>query len=401
MVNTGRTAMKPSRRLKLSLYIRSSHVEVKLQSMSGTTQQSKLTICTGIELSSCGVLKTGLAYDRLFTFAQLDTKTDASTDTSKWRFITQREYPRLALLATELWVPDSRIVKAVRRDSILPAVEKVRGRREIVDDVDDWSANGGCLIVSFPYTTRSWYDSKTETVVIKLPISPTAERRREKCYSNESLNVWRDSTVSINMTSEIDSVALRKLECFLGVNGPLGLFRSDDDHLRQITRSLPSDKGADDFRVGFADAFPVHILNLASAQAVDDLMPGGVQSKGKLDAARFRANIYVSGPPAYAEDSWKRVAIGRTTTHKEPAEYHAACRTARCNLPNVDPKTGVRDRNEPGTTLRKHRQVDEGAKPHPTLGLSMIPLFEKGVISVGDEVEVLETGLHVYEKMFA
>jgi uncharacterized protein YcbX len=67
----------------------------------------------------------------------------------------------------------------------------------------------------------------------------------------------------------------------------------------------------------------------------------------------------------------------------------------------VHPETGVKDNNEPFTTLARTRQVDEGAKPHPCLGMQMIPLFQQGILRVGDEVEVLERGEHVYEKMFA
>lgn len=58
------------------------------------------------------------------------------------------------------------------------------------------------------------------------------------------------------------------------------------------------------------------------------------------------------------------------------------------------------DRHEPATTLTRTRQVDEAAKPHPCLGLSIIPMFERGVVRIGDEVTVLETGEHYYQKMF-
>lgn len=61
----------------------------------------------------------------------------------------------------------------------------------------------------------------------------------------------------------------------------------------------------------------------------------------------------------------------------------------------------LQDRNEPGTTLKRTRQVDEGAKPHPSLGLSIIPLFERSVFRIGDDIKVLETGEHYYQNMFS
>jgi uncharacterized protein YcbX len=63
----------------------------------------------------------------------------------------------------------------------------------------------------------------------------------------------------------------------------------------------------------------------------------------RFDPRRFRANIYVNGPAAYAEDDWKMIKIGS-------AVYHVSCRTARCKVPNNDINSGVMDTNEPFTT---------------------------------------------------
>lgn len=73
---------------------------------------------------------------------------------------------------------------------------------------------------------------------------------------------------------------------------------------------------------------------------------------------------------------------------------HISCRTTRCKLPNVDPETGEADRNEPSTTLRKYRIIDDGSKS-ACLGMMVTPLGE-GEVRVGDYVEVLETGKHFF-----
>jgi len=60
----------------------------------------------------------------------------------------------------------------------------------------------------------------------------------------------------------------------------------------------------------------------------------------------------------------------------------------------VDPETGIADRNEPLTTLRSYRVIDEGHSS-PCLGMHVTPL-EQGVVHVGDVVEAVETGEHFH-----
>ena len=73
---------------------------------------------------------------------------------------------------------------------------------------------------------------------------------------------------------------------------------------------------------------------------------------------------------------------------------HFSCRATRCKLPNVDPATGIADKNEPLSTMRSYRIIDKG-NPSPCLGMHVTPL-EEGIVSAGDTVEVLETGEHFH-----
>jgi uncharacterized protein YcbX len=130
----------------------------------------------------------------------------------------------------------------------------------------------------------------------------------------------------------------------------------------------------------------MHILNLASIHDISSHQP---KSYRPLNALRFRANIYVTGPPAFSEDDWKAAQIGDST-------YDISCRTTRCKLPNVDPETGNADRNQPSTTMLKYRVIDEGSKA-ACLGMMMTPLGD-GEVRVGDEVKVLEKGKHFFVK---
>lgn len=76
-------------------------------------------------------------------------------------------------------------------------------------------------------------------------------------------------------------------------------------------------------------------------------------------------------------------------------------------MPNVNPDDGHRHPVEPDKSLRKFREVDEGAKHMGCLGMQVIPLFEKASagpehreswLEVGMSIDVLERGHHVYIK---
>ncbi|KAK5163241.1 uncharacterized protein LTR77_010827 [Saxophila tyrrhenica] len=360
--------------------------------------------CRGIELAASEVGATGLKYDRLFTFAQLVSSPDESRQPRsrkqavnhdwkhEWRFITQREFPRLALLRTELWVPSRK------------SQDPMKKRKK-----SSWAGNGGCVAVRFPLEPGfNPFGLRTETMTFRVPLMPSSEWARNRGYSRETMTIWKDQASAINVTNDIPPDTLEKLKSFLGVSNTLGLFRVDDRNRRAVTRSLPKDRPEESYSVGFGDAFPLHILSLASVRAIAKDLPDKSKDRGRLDAKRFRANIYLDGVPAYEEDEWKKVHIGRCikrisdqrSFEETDGEYHVACRTARCTLPNVDQDSGVRDANEPYTALGKTRKVDKGAYPHPCLGMQMIPLFQQGLLRVGDEVKVVETGEHSYEKMF-
>lgn len=109
-------------------------------------------------------------------------------------------------------------------------------------------------------------------------------------------------------------------------------------------------------------------------------------------------NFPVTNAPPFAEDDWKQI-------RSRNLSYHVSCRTTRCDLPNVDPVTGIKDRAEPYKTLKQTRGfVDKGAGAHPVLGMQMVPLLEdaagKGEIRVGEEMEVVQIGEHFYIRLF-
>lgn len=399
--------------------------------------------CRGVELPASEVDSTGLKYDRMFTFAQLHSK-QASPGTvselsSDWRFVTARELPRLALVKTELWVPDlrkpapadsagharhisddslagERVRSRSRKGTVVlesAGIDADRRRRQSVPFIAmDWRSNGGCLVISFPFEPDfNPLGLRTETVTIKVPLAPTLERAEAKSYTSEDVTVWKDCPRAMNITNEIPARDLEKLRYFLGVSKPLGLFRKDESHLRPVTRNLPEDLANGRFEIGFADSYSAHVLNLASVRALNAGLPDDASMKNHLDARRFRANIYIDGPPAFEEDHWKLAAFGRCIQPRidfssergrssagygdqskpSKAEFLFGCGTSRCTLPNVDPDTGIKDKNEPYKTLMRTRKTIAAEPKAAFLGMQILPLLEYGIVSVGDEVVVRES----------
>lgn len=100
----------------------------------------------------------------------------------------------------------------------------------------------------------------------------------------------------------------------------------------------------------------------------------------------------MSGPCAFAEEEWTKIRVGGWV-------FHVCCRCVRCGVPNVDPETGVKHRNEPYRTLVSQRNVDPGSPKYGCLGMQLVPVVAGGVVRLGDEIEVLEKGEHFYIEM--
>lgn len=95
--------------------------------------------------------------------------------------------------------------------------------------------------------------------------------------------------------------------------------------------------------VDFADAFPLLVCNTASLAELQRRMPDGQQ----LSMERFRPNVVIDGPPAYAEDATAEI-VGDGWTLR----LVKAC--TRCSTTAVDPATGTTGVN-PLPVLRSYR----------------------------------------------
>jgi MOSC domain-containing protein len=111
----------------------------------------------------------------------------------------------------------------------------------------------------------------------------------------------------------------------------------------------------------------VSIINLASVAALETAMGTPV------DPLRFRANVYVTGWPAWHEFD----LVGRTIQAGANARLKIVKRIVRCAATNVDPTTGIRDLSVPATLMRTFGHADCGVYAEVTAA---------GEIAVGDSL---------------
>ncbi|OAP63162.1 hypothetical protein AYL99_02389 [Fonsecaea erecta] len=361
--------------------------------------------CAPIELERAQLTKAGFAYDRCFALA-VEAKTD------EWQFISQRTKPQMARIKEELWLPGP----GSKRGNVL--VEA-----------------GGCLVVSFPdpdpayplqrlrTAFETWTLSAKPEVRFTVPLLPSPG------HINQMKIQMRHFTIHSRQATGLDlgqlpgvAAAIPKLKRFLNIPARqnLTLIRCTPDTLVRTTRNLaPLDHIGTPAMHGYTDQQPVHIINLSSVHSVSQLLPTENQP---LSALRFRANIYLTGPPAFSEETWKRYRIlpskAATIPTRVASTLSVVCRTSRCTMPNVNPDLGVFEHDnsrpdrkkgvpQPSTTLIEHRTVEDG---NPAalgyMGMHCVPedasLKEardrngEPYVEVGDEIEVLETGSHLY-----
>lgn len=332
--------------------------------------------CAPVELSSADVDAAGFTWDRKFAFAELlkpQTRLDASEAEKKarWTFRTQRTpgLEKLAHVKPEIW---------------LPAKENKRPSTN--------SESTGFLVVRYPFTPSGIFAPLSRILLsfgllaaetsFRVPLNPPQDHQ----YPVEQVTIWRDSPSWLNYGVHVPA----SLAAYLGVSNPLTLFRVDPKSYREVYRCAPRrDEIGYQSIVGFADAYPVHLLNLSSVHDIGDRIKSAIP---RFSAKRFRSNILATGPNAFNEDDWKKIRIGNHI-------FFCACHTVRCRLPNVDPDTAERHPVEPDKVLKSFRCIDDGDPLNACLGLQLVPAeSETFQLKTGDEIEVLERGEHHYMK---
>jgi len=184
---------------------------------------------------------------------------------------------------------------------------------------------------------------------------------REIGDQRRQVKVWNDILAGRRCPETLD----RWLSDYLGQ--PVHLIYNDPDSYRIAGR-------APERPVLFSDGYPILLTSEDSLQAIRDEGPADAEMR------RFRPNLVVKGAEAWAEDGWKRIAIGEVELELvKPCE--------RCVLITRDPLSGDKHpRSEPLRTLaRIHRSADGRV----CFGHNLM-VTKPGLLEVGAQVHVLE-----------
>ena len=249
----------------------------------------------GVAVQNAEVTRRGLQHDRRWMLVN-----------EHGHFITQREFPQMALIKT--------------------TVE--------TDGIALHHHSGGSLLIPF-----------------------NGERK-----SLQQFAVWDDTCMGQYVNEEFDRWFSQAL------NIKCRLVHMPDDSEREVDQCYAKPG----MITSFADAYPFLLIGQAS---LDDL---NKRMTLPLPMNRFRPNIVFTGGEAYSEDLMNEIEIAGIT-------FYGAKLCARCVLTTIDQHTAVKAK-EPLKTLASYRMKNNKIM----FGQNLVH-ENTGIISVGDELDVLST----------
>ena len=178
------------------------------------------------------------------------------------------------------------------------------------------------------------------------------------------VTIWRDHCLAKTISKQADIwfSTFLKSEC--------RLVYQPDNRQRQVDQRYA--KSSD--QTAFSDGFPFLIISENSLAALNRSLPF------RININRFRPNLVIADCEAYAEDSWRRIRI-------KDIEFRLPKPCSRCSIPGIDPETAVSSK-EPLATLSRIRRWEN------QIYFGQNALHDHGGdLTVGDAVEILETGL--------
>ncbi len=187
------------------------------------------------------------------------------------------------------------------------------------------------------------------------------------------VDVWGDDSPGLVERPE----ASQWLTDFL--RQPVTLLRFNESKLREVVPEWGG--GESKAHIAFNDCLPVLITNAKSLDALNDWRAEEGLAPCNMD--RFRANIVVTGPQAWEEDTWPAISngIGIRLDITRPC--------SRCGVPNVDQETGISEERGNLHVLGKRRHFKNYlGRPGAYFGVQALVMGCEGkLIRVGDEFE--------------
>jgi uncharacterized protein YcbX len=240
--------------------------------------------CAGIALREARLFATGLEYDRSWMVTDPDGA-----------MFTQRAYPRMALIKTEL------------------------GAEELVLRAPGMS------------------ELRTPLDAARLDASRKVETK-----------VWHDAAYGID-TGDASAAWFSE---FLGM--PARLLRFNPERERTVDPDYTDSTGG--ATTLFADGFPLLVIGQASLDDLNTRLTGKGAPAVPID--RFRPNLVLTGLDAYEEDYVETLSIASDTDAEPPVQLQLVKLCARCPMPTIDQAKGAPNPdwpNEPSDTMSVYR----------------------------------------------
>ncbi|RMZ90004.1 hypothetical protein DV736_g2755, partial [Chaetothyriales sp. CBS 134916] len=305
--------------------------------------------CRGISLPSATLSTSGLSYDRRWMFVD-----------SQHKFLTIRQKSEMTLINTAMDTTTDELVITM----------------------------GGS-------NTDNNHDHDEESKRVRVPLEPTAAWLAANT-ERVTVKIWGTEASAYAYT------CARMQRIFRG------FFGVDAVRLVMKDPAVPRVCGGNGNRavlgrvatVAFPDVLPVLMVSESSLAELNSRLL--LKNSHKITYERFRPNIVIAGGDPWTEDQWKAVRIngasdswlsalsGGYLGNSEAIDIDVVARCARCQVPNVDPDTAVKDKHEPWDTLMKYRRIDAGIKFKPCFGMLGCPRNE-GKVELGMRFDVLTT----------
>jgi uncharacterized protein YcbX len=272
--------------------------------------------CAGIALREARLLATGLEYDRCWMV----------TD-PRGAMLTQRAYPRMALIEVEL------------------------GAEE--------------LVLRAPGMSE-----------LRTPLDAARLDAARKVQTE----VWRDAAYGI----DTGDASAAWFSDFLGVQARL--LRFDPDEKRTVDPDYTGSTGG--ATTLFADGFPLLVIGQASLDDLNTRLTA--KGAPAIPINRFRPNVVLTGLDAYEEDFVETLSIAVDSAAQEPVELQLVKLCARCPMPTVDQAKGAPDPdwpNEPTDTMSAYRAQPQRNGAITFGNNALVASGAGGWLRVGQEVE--------------
>ena len=217
-----------------------------------------------------------------------------------------------------------------------------------------------------PRMATVWTEIDGDALVLSAPDMPELRvPLRPGGKSKARVQVWNSTCNAVTVGQEADEWFSEYLAM------PAALVYMPDDSKRFSNPKF----GGDAKRVAFADGYAYLLANEASLAELNARLLA--KSHSPVPMNRFRANVVVSGAPAWAEDDWGDLRCGGDVL------LRTAKPCGRCQVTTTDQATGEVRGPEPLATLAEYRDSPFGIR----FGMNLVTVRE-GTIRVGDAVEL-------------